>query len=136
MKIQEEYLLLFTDSLVSNLAINPTEEFAIYSMKIFGIYENSIIIITATIAFLIAVLINYFFGRFINLAFSNSATSGKQFFMIRLRQYIWLLLAFSFIPFWGKFFPVLAGVIKARLSYVLVICAIVKCSYYIYHIYF
>jgi len=121
----ESYSLIFTDSLVSNLAINFHREFALYSAKMFGDYNAFLIVLTVTIAFLLASLLNYIFGRMLNNVFgvqNNSLAANNNFF--------YLLLIASIIPMVGKFIITLAGFKKLNPLKVLCLCGSLKLCYY------
>ncbi|WP_341747442.1 DedA family protein [Candidatus Tisiphia endosymbiont of Dascillus cervinus] len=131
----EAYSLLFIDSLVGNLVISLDSELIVHSMRIFGVYNNLIIVTVATIASLFATGINYFFGLILLKIFYYSKNeqvhtnhqSFSQFFL----KYNIFILWFTIIPLWGKFIPLIAGFTKTRFLRVLAISSAVKLCYYI-----
>ncbi|WP_250311910.1 YqaA family protein [Rickettsia endosymbiont of Oedothorax gibbosus] len=135
----EAYSLLFTDSLVGNLVISLDSELIVHSMKMFGVYNNLIIVVVATIASLVATSINYFFGIMLwrifyfykNTQIHTNQQLLSQFFF----KYNILILWLIFIPLWGKFIPLIAGFTKINFIRVLAISGVIKLCYYSYSIY-
>ena len=114
MDLIETYALLFTDSLVSNFAINFSDELVIHSMKVFGSYDSYLIVIVASFAFLISACINYIFGVLCHniLAPFRPQEEGASKInpeQIRSHKYLILMLMLSAIPFFGKFVILFAG---------------------------
>lgn len=139
MNLTEIYLLLFTDTLVSNLAINPSSELVIYSMKIFNSYNPYIIIAVAAVSFSIATCINYLLGMICHkilapLKDEEASSSQNKIGQIRRSNYLFLLLTLSAIPFFGKFILVFAGFCRVNFSLTITIAVIVKLAYYSYFI--
>ncbi|MCC8398220.1 MAG: DedA family protein [Rickettsia endosymbiont of Labidopullus appendiculatus] len=135
----EAYSLLFTDSLVGNLVISLDSELIVHSMKMFGVYNNLIILIVATIASLVATSINYFFGimllRIFYLAKNAQIHTNQQLLSQFFFKYNIFILWFMLIPLWGKFIPLIAGFTKTNFIRVLAISAVIKLCYYTYSIY-
>ena len=141
MNLTEIYLLLFTDTLVSNLAINPSSELVIYSMKVFNSYNPYIIIAITAVSFSIASCINYLLGIICHkilapLASEEASSSQNKIEQIRRSNYLFLLLVLSAVPFFGKFIIVFAGFCRINLSLTLAIAAFVKLVYYSYFMLF
>ncbi len=137
MNLTEIYLLLFTDTLVSNLAINPSSELVIHSMKIFNSYNPYIIIVVAAVSFSIASCINYLLGIICHKVLAPLVTeevmsSQNKIEQIRRSRYLFLLLALSFVPFFSKFILVFAGFCRINLSLTIIIAVFVKLAYYSY----
>ena len=133
MNLIEIYLLLFTDSLVTNLVINPSSEIIIDSMQVFHSYNPYIIIVTATAAFTAASLINYLFGRLCYkilapVAANESKSLENKVNILRKWEYIILLL--SFVPFFGKFILLIAGFCRINIFKTIAISVLVKFIYY------
>ncbi|WP_425362244.1 YqaA family protein [Candidatus Tisiphia endosymbiont of Mystacides longicornis] len=135
----EAYSLLFTDSLVGNLVISLDSELIVYSMKMFGVYNNLIILIVATIASLVATSINYFFGimllRVFYLAKNAQIYNNQQLLSQFFFKYNIFILWFMLIPSWGNFIPLIAGFTKTNFIRVLAISGVIKLCYYTYSIY-
>ncbi len=135
----EAYSLLFTDSLVGNLVISLDSELIVHSMKMFGVYNNLIIVVVATIASLVATSINYFFGIMLLRIFYFSKNAQihinqqllSQFFLKYNIFIFWLML----MPLWGRFIPLIAGFTKINFIRVLAISGVIKLCYYSYSIY-
>jgi membrane protein YqaA with SNARE-associated domain len=137
MNFTEIYLLLFTDSLVSNLAINTSSELVIHSMKVFNSYNPYVIIIISTVAFTVASCINYLFGIICHKILSPLAGEEVKSAPSRIEQvhhFRYLLLVLSFVPFFGKFIPVFAGFCRINLRLTIIIVFFVKLIYYAYFI--
>lgn len=130
----ESYSLLFTDTLVSNLAINVNEELVLSSMKLFGTYNNLIIIPVITTAFLIASSFNYLLGRLLfNILNAPSDPSNKlryaNFVKIIFRYKI-IILLLVVAPFYGKLISVLVGFCRLGFTKTLAILGFAKFCYY------
>lgn len=141
MNLTEIYLLLFTNTLVSNLAINPSSELVIYSMKVFNSYNPYIIIAVTTVSFSIASCINYLLGIICHkilapLASEEASSSQNKIEQIRRSNYLFLFLVLSAVPFFGKFIVVFAGFCRINLSLTLAIAVFVKIVYYSYFMLF
>ncbi len=136
MSLVETYFLLFTDTLVNNLAFNTSSEVMIEVMSVFGNYEMSIIILVATLAFMVAGAINYIFGKAVYKILipisQNSDLSTKRLQKIQNSKYIPLFLLFSAIPFFGKFVLLLAGFCQIRFMLAITIASFARFVYYLY----
>jgi len=137
MNLTEIYLLLFTDTLVSNLAINTSAELVIHSMKIFNSYNPYTIIVVSTISFALASSINYLLGIICHkvlapLANDEIALSQNKIEQIRRSKYFLLLLLLSAAPFFGKFVLVFAGFCRINLILTITIAVFAKLVYYSY----
>lgn len=133
----EIYLLLFTDTLVSNFAFNNSAELAIFSMKVFGFYNPYIVIITASVAAAIAYGANYLLGIacYKILAPMNNEESGgnnsKRIEAIRANKFLPLLIILSGVPFFGKFIILFAGFCRVPALMTIALGALAKFIYYI-----
>jgi membrane protein YqaA with SNARE-associated domain len=136
MSLVETYFLLFTDTLVNNLAFNVSSEVMIEVMSVFGNYEISIIILVATLAFTIAGIINYIFGKAVYKILiptsQNSELSAKRLQKIQNSRYLPLFLMLSAIPFFGKFILLLAGFCQIRFVLAITIASFARFGYYLY----
>ena len=130
----ETYILLFTDTLVSNLAINSSYELVIHSMKIFGQYNSYLIIFVASSAFAVSCLANYLLGiicfRILSPLSPKESETAIRTEKIRDNKYLPLLLLLSAFPFFGKFVILIAGFCKTRLLLTIIIAALAKFVYY------
>lgn len=133
----EIYLLLFTDTLVSNFAINNTTELAISSMKTFSVlYNPYIILITATCAVIVAFSANYILGIAcykilspMNVYESNKSNPDKI-ETIRNFKLLPFILLFSGVPFFGKFIILFAGFCRIPFIKTIMIGSFAKTIYY------
>lgn len=133
----EIYLLLFTDSLVSNFAINNSTELAIFSMKTFSsLYNPYIVLATATCAVIVAFSANYVLGIAcykilapMNVAESNKDNS-KKIEAIRQSKILPLILLLSGVPFFGKFIILFAGFCRVPFIKTIIIGSFAKFVYY------
>lgn len=137
MNLTEMYLLLFTDTLVTNLAINTSAELVIHSMKIFNSYNHYLIILVSTISFAFASSINYLLGLICHkvlapLTNEDVVSSQNKIEQIRRSRYLLLFLALSAVPFFGKFILVFAGFCRINLSLTIAITVFSKLVYYSY----
>ena len=131
----ESYSLLFTDSLIGNLAINPSSEFIIYSMRMFASYSTPIMLIIVLCASFASITLNYFFGKVLKKIFNNSAAtklSANQKTAENLfHKYYILFLILSVVPICGKFIQVTAGVFNVKYARVITTCMLLKTIYYL-----
>jgi membrane protein YqaA with SNARE-associated domain len=137
MNLTEMYLLLFTDTLVTNLAINTSSELVINSMKIFNSYNPYAIILVSTTSFALASSINYLLGIICHKVLSpltneDIVSSQSKIEQIRRSRYLLLFLALSAVPFFGKFVLVFAGFCRINLSLTIAIVIFSKLVYYSY----
>lgn len=134
----EIYLLLFTDTLVSNFAINNSTELAIFSMKTFsGLYSPYIVLTIATCAVIAAFSANYLLGIAcykilapMNVAESNKGNSEKI-EAIRNFKLLPFLLFLSGMPFFGKFVILFAGFCRVPFIKTIIIGSFAKSVYYV-----
>ena len=133
----EIYLLLFTDTLVSNFAFNNSTELAVFSMKVFGFYNPYIVIFTASAAVAIAYCANYLLGIacYKILAPMNNDESGadnsKRIEAIRASKFLPLIILLSGVPFFGKFVILFAGFCRIPFFMTIALGTLAKFIYYI-----
>lgn len=131
----ESYSLLFTDSLIGNLAINPSSEFIIYSMKMFATYNAAIMFIIVLCASFASITLNYFFGKILKKIFDNSVATklnaNQKTAEGIFNKYYILFLILSVVPICGKFIQLAAGVFNVRYARVITICMLLKAIYYL-----
>lgn len=132
-------MLLFTDTLTSNLVFMFKSEMALSIMKIFDHYNVCLIIITASFANACAGVINYLFGivtfKILKSSQHNLNDHTNQLSQIRINKFknsrfipIFLLLAL--VPFWGKFVLLFAGFVRLNFVKTIIITSIAKITYY------
>lgn len=131
----ETYILLFTDTLVSNFAFNISTELAVHSMKIFGLYNSYLIILTASLAFMIAGCINYLLGILcykILSPLSSGAAAKNNINTEKMRRskYLPLLLMLGGVPFFGKFIMLFAGFCRVNPVLAIAVCTGARFIYY------
>lgn len=138
MKQESVYSLLFTDSLLGNLAVNLDGELIVHSTIIFN--NNNLLTLTiATIASLLAIIINYLCGRilsriFVHLSAARSYNNFRLFAQF-FSKYSIFLLCLTIFPLGSKYIPLIAGFAKTNFWRVLFISTLVKLCYYTYIIY-
>ncbi|MDC0864912.1 DedA family protein, partial [Rickettsiaceae bacterium] len=113
----EIYLLLFTDTLVSNLVFITTPELIFHTMKKFGLHNGYLVVSISSLAFTISIFLNYLFGIIcykILLPFSKEESKiiEQRVSNIRNNKYTPLVLICAAIPFWGKFIILFAGLCR------------------------
>jgi membrane protein YqaA with SNARE-associated domain len=131
----EMYSLLFTDSLVSNFAFNISTELALHSMKIFGLYNSYLVIMLASLAFMLAACINYGLGILCYnilapLKSKGTNTNNINTDKIRRNKYLPFFLLLSAVPFFGKFIMLFAGFCKVRPILAISIGSLSRLIYY------
>lgn len=134
----EIYLLLFTDCLTSNLAFNISTEIAIGTMRTFGLYNPYLIIATASSAYLVTIIINYFLGKICYNILSNKEEEKSVPYVrivnLRENKYLPIFILLSAIPFFGKFIILFTGFCRIKFSKVICYGIIAKIIYYSYFI--
>ena len=130
----ESYSLLFTDSLIGNLAINPTSEFVVHSMKAFANYDVSLMFLIVVCASFISITLNYLFGKILknilSISASNAINAKQKNISAIFNKYNILFLLLSIVPFCGKFVQVVAGVFDLKYIRVITLCMLFKTIYY------
>lgn len=138
MTIIETYLLLFTDIIVANIAINTSYEMVIDVMKFFGTYNNYLIVIISTIAYFFASCINYTFGIMfckILTPLKTETTNNNISKILKIcYKYIFILILISATPVLGKFMVLLAGFYRFNFPLVVLGASGAKLLYYIYFV--
>lgn len=134
MDLFEIYILLFTDTLVSNFAFNISTELAIYSMKIFG-YNLYLIILVASLAFMLSAFINYGLGILcynilLPLKSKKNNTENTNIIKMQRNKYLPIFLMLSALPFFGKFIMLFAGFCKIRPILAISVGSISRLIYY------
>lgn len=132
----EAYTLLFTDSLVGNLAVSFNKEFVVHSMNLLGGYDPLIMLIICNLANILAIILNYFFGK---VLFNIANYTKEKIFYLRYNQlkaiftkYYIIFLLLSTVPFFGKIIYVIAGFCNFNFLKLLLICSGLKLGYYYY----
>ncbi len=133
----EKYMLILSDTLFANLAIDNSMEIAIYSVAIFGNYNPLLVLVFALAGYTVASVLNYILGRVVfNILKPRDEEkrlkSESNINFIRGSKYLPLILLFSLVPFWGKFVPLFAGFCKVNLRLTIAICILSKLAYYCY----
>lgn len=136
----EAYFLLFFDSLVSHLAFTNSNELIFNTMQTFGAYNSYIILVVAAGAYLLSIIINYFFGRVCyNILFTKIADpsiSTDRINSVRESKYLPLVILLSFISFYGKFIILVMGFCRVNIYQVMSLALISKTLFYSYLIWF
>lgn len=107
MQITEAYSLLFTDSIISGIAITFRTDFVYPVMLIFGTYNLLAITLIQILGKYIAIPINYLLGSMIKSAVKNkiSDNAAINFF----RKYNYYFLIFAWVPVIGGFIIAATG---------------------------
>ena len=134
----ELYILLFTDTFVSNLAINNSTELALYSIKIFNSFYNSyVVLFTAILSVIAAFSANYLLGIAFYKILSpmNSDEShekgSRRIELVKENKMLPIILLLSVIPFFGKFIILFAGFCRVPFTKTMLIGICAKFVYYI-----
>ncbi|RYE05915.1 MAG: hypothetical protein EOP33_01500 [Rickettsiaceae bacterium] len=130
----ESYLLLFTDSLVGNLAINPKKEFIVHTMNFLGCYDKKYILLITILATIISTLVNYLIGKLllklsIPYLTADSQKRNKPVLELLLK-YDTIILMLVFLPNYGKFIQVFAVFFGSSFKKILFISMLSKLIYY------
>ena len=139
MSITEAYLLLLVDSFVSNLVFCTSDEVIFNTMKVFGIYNNYIILAVATGAYFLSITVNYLFGVLCYNIFStkiSDKTGGERINLVKESKYLPLIILLSFINFYGKFIILFMGFCRVNIYLVIVLALTSKILFYSYLLWF
>lgn len=133
----EKYMLILSDSLFANLAVDNSMEIAIYSVAIFGNYNSLLVLAFALAGYTVAAILNYILGRVMfNILRPRDEETRKKsesnMNFIKSSRYLPLILMFSVMPFWGKFVPLFAGFCKVNVRLTMGVCILSKLAYYTY----
>ncbi|MGI4776440.1 MAG: hypothetical protein ACRYE9_05975 [Janthinobacterium lividum] len=135
----ESYLLLFTDSLVGNLALNPKGEFVIYTMNLLGCYNKKYMIFIVIAAALVSTCTNYLIGKVLTrilVSYVSCVPQRRNNLVVKyLLKYNIFLLILAFLPNYGKFIQVFAGFFDYGIAKVLITSILSKFIYYMVLIY-
>lgn len=134
MTLFEAFLYLFFDSFIHHLLIPDHNEAVFIAMRIFGGYNMTLASIVASFAGLIAILANFYLGKFINICSKFNPENDKDsllstiVYFIRKHGYTSLLLVW--IPFIGPICVIALGFSNVKIKYVGVIGFISFLTYY------
>lgn len=133
------YLSLFEDSFISTFALSIRSELIIYVMKIWGDYSNLYIFLVATLGASLSLFLDYLIGTVLYKIF---LTYGDENMVVRyakiqsiFHKYGNTILSLSFVPYAGKFIPLIAGFTRYGRARSLVLSVISKACYYFFLIY-
>ncbi len=136
----EIYLLLFTDVLTANFAFNTSSEIVLDTMKLFGNYHKPLMLLVALIAYAFSIGINYILGVVCYKILTPLGEEQNQLNVkinrIKNFKLLPIIIAISFLPFFGKFIVLLAGFCRIKFKMVLLISVITKLVYYSFLIFF
>jgi membrane protein YqaA with SNARE-associated domain len=107
---------------------------AMNSMRIFGTYNTYSVIATASSAYLISIIINYFMGKiFYNILSgkeSDQPVTYPRIIEFRKFRYLLAFAALSAIPFFGKFVILFSGFCQINLLRIISFGIITKVIFY------
>jgi len=136
----EIYLLLFTDVLTANFAFNTSSEIVLDTMKLFGNYHKPLMLLVALIAYAFSIGINYILGvlcyKILTPLGEEQNQLNAKINSIKNFKLLPIIIAISFLPFFGKFIVLLAGFCRIKFKMVLLISVITKLVYYSFLIFF
>jgi len=136
----EIYLLLFTDVLTANFAFNTSSEIVLDTMKLFGNYHKPLMLLVALIAYAFSIGINYMLGvvcyKILTPLGEEQNQLNAKINSIKNFKLLPIIIAISFLPFFGKFIVLLAGFCRIKFKMVLLISVITKLVYYSFLIFF
>jgi|GEM_PF-877606 membrane protein YqaA with SNARE-associated domain len=136
----EIYLLLFTDVLTANFAFNTSSEIVLDTMKLFGNYHKPLMLLVALIAYAFSIGINYILGvvcyKILTPLGEEQNQLNAKINSIKNFKLLPIIIAISFLPFFGKFIVLLTGFCRIKFKMVLLISVITKLVYYSFLIFF
>jgi membrane protein YqaA with SNARE-associated domain len=119
MSIEESYLFLLFDSIMSSLILLPNTPMVFKAMNILDGFRYEIVVIVAVFGNAIGASLNYLLGGVLNYAKDNIDKSGESDRFVSLKVFankrLFLLGLFSFIPLLGVILTLAAGFL--RVSY-------------------
>ena len=118
----QAYIFLLNDSILGSLMFIPNSAYIGDVMVMLGKYNPYLVLIISLIGSIIAVSINWFFGKLLRrlegmvnkIEYLNNA---EKFFNSKGK---WVLL-FSMIPIWGALFTTAAGVLRFNFFHFLIL---------------
>jgi membrane protein YqaA with SNARE-associated domain len=137
----EAYSYLFTDTLYSSLVLSPHSELVIDVMHAFGEYDLKLILLLATLASSLGHIINWLLGIVFRTILKidkvkkdsqNSLAKGEQIY----RKYFYWTPILAFLPLWGSFVSLMAGIFRVRAIYIFIMVFISELLYYSYKLFF
>ena len=136
----EIYLLLFTDVLTANFAFNTSSEIVLDTMKLFGNYHKPLMLLVALIAYAFSIGINYILGvvcyKILTPLGEEQNQLNAKINSIKNFKLLPIIIAISFLPFFGKFIVLLTGFCRIKFKIVLLISVITRLVYYSFLIFF
>lgn len=136
----EIYLLLFTDVLTANFAFNTSSEIVLDTMKLFGNYHKPLILLVVLIAYAFSIVINYILGvvcyKILTPLGEEQNQLNAKINSIKNFKLLPIIIAISFLPFFGKFIVLLTGFCHIKFKIVLLISVIKRLVYYSFLIFF
>lgn len=136
----EIYLLLFTDVLTANFAFNTSSEIVLDTMKLFGNYHKPLMLLVALIAYAFSIGINYILGvvcyKILTPLGEEQNQLNAKINSIKNFKLLPIIIAISFLPFFGNFIVLIAGFCRIKFKMVLLISVITKLVYYSFLIFF
>ena len=132
----EIYLLLFTDVLTANLAFNTSSEIVLDTMNLFGNYNyhKQLMLSVALIAYAFSIGINYILGvacyKISSPAKEEQIQLNTKINSIKNSKLLAVIIAISFLPFFGKFIVLFSGFCRIKFKTVLIISILAKLVYY------
>ena len=119
MCVEESYLFLLLDSIMSSLILLPNTPMVFKTMNILGSFRYEMILIVAVIGNSIGASLNYIFGKVLNHVKKNIDKSEGSERFVSLKKFanerLFLLVFFSFVPLLGVVLTLAAGFL--RISY-------------------
>lgn len=135
----EAYFLLLNDSIFGNLVLYPSGEFVLFAMQKLVGYNSHIILLTSILGFIIAVILNYFFGKILYKIYKASVESNihrnHDQLVIYSQNYRYIILLFNIFPTFGSFIPLLAGFVSFGILRSMLFCLLSKILFYAYYLY-
>jgi membrane protein YqaA with SNARE-associated domain len=132
----EVYSLLFVDTLAANIVFYGTGEMILPSMLSLGGYDNKILIIVASCAYVVAFLINFWLGVMLCKIYKTSIdneSAAKNYDTLNkvFQRYGNWILCCNTMPLIGSILGVLAGFVRFNILHAVIISTVSKVIYYI-----
>lgn len=135
MTLADLYFYLFTDSILASLAFVPNVEMAYIVMKVFGYYNQALVIIIAILGNVVGSCLSYFFGyvvRWLKQHINNYADSKKLLNLASVaNKHLAFLGIFSFLSIWGVLLVCVAGFLRVSFARFMLYVLAGRMIYYI-----
>jgi membrane protein YqaA with SNARE-associated domain len=135
MTLVDLYFYLFTDSILASLVFVPNVEMAYIVMKVFGYYNQALVVLIAILGNIVGSSVSYFFGyavRSLKQHVNNYADSTKLLNLASVaNKHLAFLGIFSFFSIWGVLLVCVAGFFRVSFVRFMLYVLVGRVAYYL-----